>query len=158
MDETISVAGNASLELTVSIVKAYVSNNSLPLAGLPDLIASVEGILRTLEQGNLEPEKQVFQPIVPIKKSVTPGYIISLEDGRQYKSLKRHLTGRGLTPDQYREKWNLPRDYPMVAPEYAARRSELAKTAGLGRKRIDQSPAEEPKPVRRGRKPKASEG
>lgn len=156
MDETITVVGDASLELTVSIVKAYVSNNSLPLAGLPDLIASVDSSLRKLEHGNVEPEKVVLQPVVPIRKSVTPGYIISLEDGRRYKSLKRHLTGRGLTPDQYREKWNLPRDYPMVAPEYAAKRSELARAAGLGRKRDEASAAEKPRAVRGGRKPKAS--
>jgi predicted transcriptional regulator len=72
---------------------------------------------------------------VPIKKSITPDYIVSLEDGRQYKSLKRHLAGRGLTPEQYRRKWGLAGDYPMVAPNYAKQRSELAKAAGLGRKR-----------------------
>jgi predicted transcriptional regulator len=77
---------------------------------------------------------------VPIKKSVTPDYIISLEDGRRYKSLKRHLTGRGLTPAEYRAKWGLPHDYPMVAANYAAQRSELAKAIGLGRKRAEPAP------------------
>ena len=74
-------------------------------------------------------------PAVPIKKSITPDFLISLEDGKRYKSLKRHLTGRGLTPEQYREKWGLARDYPMVAPNYAAKRSELARSMGLGQQR-----------------------
>jgi predicted transcriptional regulator len=87
-------------------------------------------------------------PPVSIKKSVTPDYLISLEDGRQYKSLKRHLSGRGLTPDEYRAKWGLPRQYPMVAPNYAAQRSELAKSLGLGRKR---EAAPEVKSPRRGK-------
>ncbi len=92
----------------------------------------------------------MLEPPVPIKKSVTTGYLISLEDGRQYKSLKRHLSGRGLTPDQYREKWGLPANYPMVAPEYAAKRSELARSLGLGRKRYT-APAADPEPKLEGR-------
>jgi predicted transcriptional regulator len=83
------------------------------------------------------PEAEKPVPAVAIKKSVTPDYIISLEDGRQYKSLKRHLSGRGLTPAEYRTKWGLPHDYPMVAPNYAAQRSEMAKAIGLGRKRVE---------------------
>lgn len=133
MEETTPVAGDANLEHAVAIVVAYVANNSVPAAGLPDLIASVRAALSNLGQVVAEPEP-VLQPAVSVKKSVTPGYLISLEDGRQYKTLKRHLSGRGLTPDQYRQKWNLPHDYPMVAPDYAVRRSELAKAAGLGRK------------------------
>ena len=87
-----------------------------------------------------------------IKRSVTPDFLISLEDGKQYKSLKRHLAGRGLTPDQYRDKWGLPRDYPMVAANYAAQRSELAKKIGLGRKMVDAKPAK----AKKGRRRKAA--
>ncbi|HZA91960.1 MAG TPA: MucR family transcriptional regulator, partial [Gemmatimonadales bacterium] len=83
----------------------------------------------------MEQPKAELQPPVPIKKSITPDFLISLEDGKRYKSLKRHLTGRGLTPEQYREKWGLPRDYPMVAPNYAKQRSELARASGLGQVR-----------------------
>lgn len=124
---------NAYLEEAVSIVVAYVANNSVPAAGLPDLIASVQAALSNLRQVAVEPGP-ALQPAVPVKKSVTPGYLISLEDGCQYKMLKRHLSGRGMTPVQYRQKWNLPHDYPMTAPDYAVRRSQLAKAAGLGRK------------------------
>ncbi len=117
-------------KLTADVVAAYVTNNSVRPLELPMLIAAVHAALRGLTAPQVEPEKP--QPPVPIKKSVTPDFIISLEDGRPYKSLRRHLSGRGLTPDQYREKWGLPRDYPMVAPNYAKQRSELAKALGLG--------------------------
>jgi predicted transcriptional regulator len=124
----------SALELTASIVSAYVSKNSVPVAGLPDLVASVHASLQKLATV-AEPEPVQATPAVPIKKSVTPDYIISLEDGRKFKSLKRHLSAHyGMTPDEYRAKWNLPSDYPMVAPNYAATRSALAKTMGLGRK------------------------
>lgn len=124
----------SALELTASIVSAYVSKNSVPVAGLPDLVASVHASLQKLA-GSPEPEPAPLTPAVPIKKSVTPDYIVSLEDGRKFKSLKRHLSAHyGMTPDEYRAKWNLPSDYPMVAPNYAATRSALAKTMGLGRK------------------------
>jgi predicted transcriptional regulator len=117
--------------LTAEVVSAYVANNSLRPADFPDLIASVHQALQGLSApAQAEPEKR--QPPVPIKKSITPDFLISLEDGRRYKSLKRHLAGRGLTPEQYREKWGLARDYPMVAPNYAKQRSELAKARGLG--------------------------
>ncbi|WP_083469425.1 MucR family transcriptional regulator [Methylobacterium variabile] len=120
--------------LAADIVSAYVSKNSLPVAALPDLIASVHASLTNLGQVVADaPEKPV--PLMPIKKTVTPDYLISLEDGRQYKSLKRHLSTRGLTPEEYRRKWGLPHDYPMVAATYAAQRSELAKNSGLGRPR-----------------------
>lgn len=124
------------IELTTEIVAAYVSNNPVPASELPALIASVAATLQGIAGGtvaseHVEPQK----PAVPIKKSVTPDYIISLEDGKKFKSLKRHLmTHYGLTPDEYRAKWGLPSDYPMVAPNYAAARSQLAKTMGLGRK------------------------
>jgi predicted transcriptional regulator len=122
-------------ELTADIVSAYVSKNSVRPADLPDLIGSVYAALRnvtTPATKQLEPKPT---PPVNPKKSVTPDYLISLEDGRRYKSLKRHLRGKGLSPEQYREKWGLPFDYPMVAPNYARTRSELAKKLGLGRMR-----------------------
>lgn len=131
---TLQENDNSALELTASIVSAYVSKNSVPVAGLPDLVASVHASLQKLA-GSSEAEPAPLTPAVPIKKSVTPDYIISLEDGRKFKSLKRHLSAHyGMTPDEYRAKWNLPSDYPMVAPNYAATRSALAKTMGLGRK------------------------
>jgi predicted transcriptional regulator len=122
------------LELTASIVSAYVSKNSVPMSNLGDLVSSVHTSLQKLGPV-AEPEVIAAVPAVPVKKSVTPDYLISLEDGRKFKSLKRHLsTHYGMTPEQYRAKWNLPADYPMVAPNYAATRSALAKTMGLGRK------------------------
>jgi predicted transcriptional regulator len=122
------------IELAADIVSAYVSKNSVPVAELPNLIASVHTSLTNLGQAaSVEPEK--LTPPVPIKKTVTPDYLISLEDGRQYKSLKRHLSTRGLSPEEYRRKWGLPHDYPMVAANYAAMRSEVAKSSGLGRPR-----------------------
>ena len=123
------------IELAADIVSAFVSNNSVPAADLPALIGSVHAALQNV--GNPAPKQEEAKPVpaVPVKKSITPDYLISLEDGKQYKSLKRHLKTRGLTPEQYREKWGLPRDYPMVAANYAARRSELAKSMGLGQKR-----------------------
>lgn len=149
---------SSALELTASIVSAYVSKNSVPVAGLPDLVASVHASLQKLA-GSPEPEPTPLTPAVPIKKSVTPDYIVSLEDGRKFKSLKRHLSAHyGMTPDEYRAKWNLPSDYPMVAPNYAATRSALAKTMGLGRK-TGAKAAPKAKPAtgaKRGRPRKAS--
>ncbi|QRE72694.1 MucR family transcriptional regulator [Methylobacterium aquaticum] len=122
------------IERAADIVSAYVSNNSVPLAELPALIQAVHQSLGRLGGGQaVEAEKPV--PLMPVKKTVTPDYLISLEDGKQYKSLKRHLSTRGLTPEEYRRKWGLPHDYPMVAANYAAQRSELAKNSGLGRRR-----------------------
>ncbi|MDQ6433164.1 MucR family transcriptional regulator [Mesorhizobium sp. LHD-90] len=122
------------LELTASIVSAYVSKNSVPMANLAELVASVHASLEKLA-GKAEPESVPLVPAVPVKKSITPEYLISLEDGRKFKSLKRHLSAQyGMSPEQYRSKWGLPSDYPMVAPNYAATRSALAKTMGLGRK------------------------
>ncbi|ACL58966.1 MucR family transcriptional regulator [Methylobacterium nodulans] len=119
--------------LTARIVGAYVAHNAVPTAELPVLIASVHGALAALGRP-AEHEAPALVPPVPIRKTVTPDAIISLEDGRPYKSLKRHLATRGLTPEQYREKWGLPPTYPMVAESYAERRSELAKQFGLGRR------------------------
>src|SRR5271170_5059220 len=124
-----------SLGLAAEVVAAYVSNNPLPKSDLPDLILAVHS---SLERLGSEPERALHQaeaksPAVPIRRSVTPDYLICLEDGRRFKSLRRHLGGLGLTPEQYREKWKLPSDYPMVAPNYAAQRSAMAKKIGLGR-------------------------
>jgi predicted transcriptional regulator len=120
------------IDQTAGIVAAFVANNPVPAASLPELIASTYGALVALTQPAPAPAPEKLVPPVPIKKTITPDAIISLEDGQPYKSLKRHLTSRGLTPEQYREKWGLPSDYPMVAPNYAAQRSELAKAMGLG--------------------------
>ena len=120
-------------EVTAHIVSAYVEKNRLPAAGLPALVASVSASISGLTNRPAEPV--ALTPAVNPKRSVFPDYIISLEDGKRFKALKRPLMSRyGLTPEAYREKWGLPRDYPMVAPNYAATRSELAKKLGLGRK------------------------
>lgn len=121
------------LELVTDIVRAYVSNNSVRPADLPQLIADVSASLAALVAPPAEPAEE-RQPAVNPKKSVFPDHIISLENGKRFKSLKRHLSTLGMTPDEYRAKWSLPRDYPMVAADYASRRSELAKQIGLGRK------------------------
>ncbi|MDQ0392594.1 MucR family transcriptional regulator [Labrys monachus] len=129
---------DVDIGITADIVSAYVSNNSVALADLPKVIADVHAALIRLAKGEEldEPADSKLTPAVPIKKSITPDYIISLEDGQKYKSLKRHLKSQyGITPDEYRAKWGLPPDYPMVAPNYAKSRSELAKQMGLGQKR-----------------------
>ncbi len=123
------------IELTADIVSAFVSNNSIRVADLPGLITDVHAALQNVGQPAPEQGKAKPAPAVPVRKSVTPEYLISLEDGKHYKSLKRHLGKLGLTPEAYREKWGLPRDYPMVAPAYAQKRSELAKSMGLGQQR-----------------------
>jgi predicted transcriptional regulator len=138
------------LGLTAQIVSAHVSNNTVAPSGLPELIQQVFHALTTAGVEAPEPEKPV--PAVPVKKSIFPDYIVCLEDGKKLKMLKRHLqTSYNMTPDQYRDKWGLSHDYPMVAPNYAERRSALAKKIGLGRKpEID--PELTAKPVKRGRK------
>jgi predicted transcriptional regulator len=124
------------VEMAAEIVSAYVRNNSVPVSELPTLLQSVHESLGSILNGSKpEAAKEPLQPKVPIKKSVTNEYIICLEDGKRYKSLKRHLhSAYGLSPQEYRDKWGLPKDYPMVAPAYADARSNLAKTMGLGRK------------------------
>lgn len=119
------------LELTTEIVAAHVSNNTLPVSDLPRLI---QDVYRTLSAvGGSQPVPDRPRPAVPIKKSVTADYITCLEDGKKLKMLKRHLkTAYNMTPEEYRERWGLPRDYPMVAPNYAKHRSSLAKKIGLG--------------------------
>jgi len=120
--------------LTADIVAAYVGHNVISGDKLPDFIGSVYAALSKASLEGIEPLKVELNPAVPVKKSVTDDYIICLEDGKKFKSLKRHLkTHYDLSPEQYREKWGLPRDYPMVAPAYAATRSSLAKSMGLGR-------------------------
>jgi predicted transcriptional regulator len=136
------------IDLAADIVAAYVSNNSVSAADLPGLIGTVHSALQSAAAGPKAAESPPAQPAVPIKKSITPDYLISLEDGKRYKSMKRHLTRLGITPEQYRAKWGLPREYPMVAPNYAKQRSELALALGLGRKRTEIEAA----PARRGRK------
>jgi len=122
------------LALTSDIVASHLSNNSVPVSELPKLIEDVFGALESIESGTKEAEKP--QPAVPVGKSVTPEYLICLEDGKKLKMLKRYLmTQYGMTPEEYRERWNLSPDYPMVAPNYAKQRRELAKKIGLGRKR-----------------------
>lgn len=141
MNEQVQADANL-VDLTADIVSAYVSNNAVASQDLPGLIAEVYTALHKTSQGEPEPEPEPLKPAVPIKKSVTPDYIICLEDGKKFKSLKRHLrTHYDLSPEEYREKWGLPADYPMVAPNYAAARSELAKRMGLGQQRKNQSSA-----------------
>lgn len=128
---------NSSLELvelTTSLVSAHVSNNSVAVADLPQLIREVYGTLSTLgQEEKKEPARPT--PAVSIKKSITPEFIVCLEDGKKLKMLKRHLkTAYNMTPEEYRERWGLPQDYPMVAPNYAKQRSSLAKQIGLGTK------------------------
>jgi len=124
------------IELTANIVSAYVSNNSVPSADIPNLISQVHSALKRVSGGQASAPTEPPKPAVPVKRSVFPDYIVCLEDGLKFKSLKRHLRSRyGMTPDQYREKWSLAPDYPMVAPNYAAARSQLAKQMGLGQQR-----------------------
>src|SRR5687768_14644625 len=124
------------LELAAEIVSAYVANNSLSRIELPGLLGAVHDALSRTGTGKIEEPAPPLTPAVPIRKSVAPDYIVCLDDGKKFKSLKRHLrTAYGLTPEQYREKWHLPVDYPMVAPNYAKARSELAKEMGLGQQR-----------------------
>ena len=126
--------------LTTKIVVAFLGGNALAATEIPSLIKSVYSTLVGTDVPATAPAEQQ-QPAVSVKKSVTPGHIVCLECGDRQKMLKRHLlTGHGLTADQYRAKWSLPKDYPLVAPEYAARRSELAKAAGLGYSRTNQKP------------------
>jgi predicted transcriptional regulator len=147
--------------ITADIVSSYVANNSVHRGDLPTVIASVHAALLGLTTPKQE-ECDKPQPAVSIRKSITPDFLISLEDGKKYKTLKRHLGKLGLTAEEYRAKWGLPADYPMVAPNYAAKRSELARSSGLGQQRrkttakavamLDEAvttPAEVSKPKRR---------
>jgi predicted transcriptional regulator len=124
------------IDQTASIVSAYVSKNAVPAAEIPALINQVHAALMRVAAGYGEPSGDPLKPAVPVKKSIAPDYLVCLEDGKKFKSLKRHLrTQYNMTPEQYRDKWDLPSDYPMVAPNYAAARSQLAKQMGLGQQR-----------------------
>ena len=124
------------VDLTAEIAAAYVASNSLHPAEVPALIRSIYEGLSHLGKGAVEAPAGKHSPAVPVKKSITPDFLISLDDGRLYKSLKRHLRAKyGMSPEDYRAKWSLPKDYPMVAPNYAAARSAFAKAAGLGNSR-----------------------
>ena len=129
-------AGKSFIDLTAEIVSAYVSHNATPASEIPALISQVHAALQRVSAGRSEAPLEPAKPAVSVKKSMTPDYLVCLEDGKRFKSLKRHLrTQYNMTPEQYRDKWGLPADYPMVAPNYAAARSELAKQMGLGQQR-----------------------
>jgi predicted transcriptional regulator len=122
--------------LTAEIVSAYVGNNTVAQGDIPALINQVHQALQRVASGQVEASSEPLKPAVPVKKSIHADYIVCLEDGKKFKSLKRHLrTQYGMTPEQYRDKWSLPADYPMVAPNYAIARSQLAKQMGLGQQR-----------------------
>jgi predicted transcriptional regulator len=136
MAETVApkIAEEELLRMTTNVVAAYVSNNTLPTAQLAEVINAVYGSLKSLEGQVVQVPPEPLKPAVPIRKSVTPEFLICLEDGKKLKMLKRHLRSTyNMTPDEYRSKWGLVPDYPMVAPNYAERRSEFAKKIGLGR-------------------------
>jgi predicted transcriptional regulator len=128
------------VSLSADVVSAYVSNNSVPRADLAALISTVHSALVGAAKGGQEPVVERLDPPISIKKSVKPDFIISMEDGKPYKSMKRHLRAKGLTPEEYRRKWGLPHDYPMVAANYAAARSAMAKRIGLGQQRRKSAP------------------
>jgi predicted transcriptional regulator len=146
-----------SIVLAAEVVAAFVANNSLPIADLPSLIQSVRGALENLGKGPMDstPPVEKKEPAVSIRKSITPDFLVCLDDGKTFKSLRRHLATLGMTPDEYRAKWGLPTDYPMVAPHYAAQRSEMAKKIGLGQLREKAAPprqkAASAAPAKRGR-------
>ena len=131
-----NLGSTSRIGLVTDIVSAYVSNNSVPSGDLPALINSIHLALLQTGDGAAEEPAETQKPAVPVKKSITPDYIVCLEDGKRFKSLKRHLrTHYNIDPDEYRRKWGLPSDYPMVAPNYAKARSDLAKVMGLGQQR-----------------------
>jgi predicted transcriptional regulator len=162
--ETNGAATDILVRLTAGVVTAYVGNNQLERAQIPELIASVMDGLRQAGGPKAEPvAEEKLVPAVPIKKSVTDDFIVCLEDGKEFKSLKRHLLSKyAMTPEEYRAKWKLPADYPMVAPNYAAARSRLALEMGLGRKAkaaadsADEEPAEATEPAQPAPKRRAS--
>jgi predicted transcriptional regulator len=131
-----SNANGNLIDQTADIVSAYVSNNTVPAGDIPALINQIHAALLRASSGQVDAPNEPLKPAVAVRKSITPDYIVCLEDGKKFKSLKRHLrTQYDMTPEQYREKWALPADYPMVAPNYAAARSQLAKKMGLGQQR-----------------------
>nr|CAM74683.1 Transcriptional regulatory protein [Magnetospirillum gryphiswaldense MSR-1] len=138
------------LRMAVDVVSAYVSNNPLPAGQIPEIINTVYNSLAALDGAPVETKSEAPKPAISVKKSVHPDYIVCLEDGKKLKMLKRHLrTTYSMTPDEYRAKWGLPPDYPMVAPNYAAQRSDFAKKIGLGRKVAETEEKAVPAPTRR---------
>ena len=132
-------AGKGYIDLTANIVSAYLANNPTPASEIPNLISQVHSALMRVSSGRSEVPVEPAKPAVSLKKSINPDYLICLEDGKRFKSLKRHLRAQyNMTPEQYRDKWSLPPDYPMVAPNYAVARSQLAKKMGLGQQRPKQ--------------------
>src|SRR6201988_3894518 len=126
-------AGKSFIHLTANIVSAYLSNNPTPAAEIPNLISQIHAALLRVSSGRSEALPEPAKPAVSVKKSINPDYLVCLEDGKHFKSLRRHLrTQYNMTPEQYRDKWGLPPEYPMVAPNYAVARSQLAKKMGLG--------------------------
>ena len=145
-----STVPSAKISLSADIVAAYVSHNSVTPGGLPALFESVHSALTNLGAVEAIPQTEALVPAVSVRKSITPEYLVCLDDGRKLKTLKRHLAHLGMTPDQYRTKWGLPVSYPMTAPAYAAKRSELAKSFGLGqllKGAAKQKPGRKPKTV-----------
>ncbi len=129
-------AAKSFIDLTASIVSAYLSNNPTPASDIPALITQIHTALLRVSTGRIDAPSEPAKPAVSVKKSMTADYLVCLEDGKRFKSLKRHLrTQYGMTPEQYRDKWGLSADYPMVAPNYAVARSQLAKKMGLGQQR-----------------------
>lgn len=154
-NDSIILSRAEEVTLTANIVSAYVSNNPVPAQNLGDLIQSVHDSLKRLGSSVVPAEEENVRPAVNPKRSIHKDHLVCLEDGKKFKSLKRHLMSHhGLTPQQYREKWGLPADYPMVAPAYSAQRSDLARKVGLG-KRDDEAVAE-PEAPKRGRKKKSA--
>ncbi len=143
-------------ELATEIVSAFVANNKVAVGDLSKLISDVHTALQQTMSGGPKTEEKRQEPAVSIRRSVQPDYIVCLEDGKHFKSLKRHLaTEHNMSPQEYRQKWGLPRDFPMVAPNYAASRSEMAKKIGLGQaRRKAAEPAPQPEPRRRGGRPR----
>ena len=154
-EAAVTSTGNLT-ELAAEIVSAFVANNKVAVGDLSKLINDVHTALQQTTTGGEKKEEKPQEPAVSIRRSVQPDHIVCLEDGRHFKSLKRHLmSDHGMTPQEYRAKWGLPRDYPMVAPNYAASRSEMAKKIGLGQaRRKAAEPAPQPEPKRRGGRPR----
>ena len=129
-------AAKGYIDLTANIVSAYLSNNPTPASEIPNLISQIHAALLRVSSGRSEAPAEPAKPAVSVKKSISADYLVCLEDGKRFKSLRRHLrTQYNMTPEQYRDKWGLPPDYPMVAPNYAVARSQLAKKMGLGQQR-----------------------
>jgi len=154
-NDSVILSRTEEVTLTANIVSAYVSNNPVPAQNLGELIQSVHDSLKRLGSTVAATEEEHARPAVNPKRSIHRDHLVCLEDGKKFKSLKRHLMSHhGMTPQQYREKWGLPADYPMVAPAYSAQRSDLARKVGLGKREDEAEP--EPEAPKRGRKKKSA--